>query len=54
MQNFKSLRCLVLEISAFQYEVCHRFRAGAGVHKLFVGGVCEALLSARAYAQVWL
>ena len=39
MQNFNSLGCLVLEISAFQYEACHRFRAGASVHKLFVGGV---------------
>ena len=39
MQNFNSLGCLVLEISAFQYEACHGFRAGASVHKLFVGGV---------------
>ena len=30
---------MVLEISAFQYEACHRFRASASVHKLFVGGV---------------
>ena len=40
MQNFNSLRCLVFEISAFQYEARHGFRAGASVHKLFVGGVC--------------
>ena len=39
MKNFNSLGCLVLEISAFQYEACHGFRAGASVHKLFVGGV---------------
>ena len=39
MQNFNSLGSLVLEISAFQYEACHGFRAGASVHKLFVGGV---------------
>ena len=39
MQNFNSLECLVLEISAFQYEACHGFRAGASVHKLVVGGV---------------
>ena len=39
MQNFNSLGCLVLEIAAFQYEACHGFRAGASVHKLFVGGV---------------
>ena len=39
MQNFNSLGCLVLEISAFQYEACHGFRAGASIHKLFVGGV---------------
>ena len=39
MQNFNSLGCLVLEISAFQYEACHGFRAGASVHKIFVGGV---------------
>ena len=39
IQNFNILRCLVLEISAFQYEACHGFRAGATVHKLFVGGV---------------
>ena len=39
MQNFNSLGCLVLEISAFQYEACHGFCAGASVHKLFVGGV---------------
>ena len=41
MQNFNSLGCLVLEISAFQYEARHGFRAGASVHKLFVGGVCD-------------
>ena len=39
MQNCNSLGSLVLEISAFQYEACHGFRAGASVHKLFVGGV---------------
>ena len=39
MQNFNSLGCLVLEISAFQYEACNGLRAGASVHKLFVGGV---------------
>ena len=39
MQNFISLGCLVLETSAFQYKACHGFRAGASVHKLFVGGV---------------
>ena len=39
MQTFNSLGCLVLEISAFQHEACHGFRAGASVHKLFVGGV---------------
>ena len=39
MQNFNSLGSLVLEISTFQHEACHRFRAGASVHKLFVGGV---------------
>ena len=39
IQNFNSLRCLVLEISAFQYEACHRIRTGASVHELFVGGV---------------
>ena len=41
MQNFISLGYLVLEISAFQYEGCHGFRAGASVHKLFVGGVYQ-------------
>ena len=44
MQNFNSLGCLVLEISAFQYEACHGFRAGAGVHKLFVGGDIDSVL----------
>ena len=39
LQNFNSLGSVVLEIPAFQYEACHGFRAGAGVHKLFVGGV---------------
>ena len=39
MQNFNSLGCLVLEISAFQYDAYHGFRVGASVHKLFVGGV---------------
>ena len=39
MQNFNRLGFVVLEIPAFQYEAYHRFRAGAGVHKLFVGGV---------------
>ena len=40
-QNFNSLRCSVLEISAVQFGACHGFRAGASVHKLFVGGVCH-------------
>ena len=39
IQHFNSLRCLLLEISAFQYEACHGFRAGASDHNLFVGGV---------------
>ena len=39
MQNFNSLGCLVLEISAVQCEACHGFGAEASVHKLFVGGV---------------
>ena len=39
-QNFNSLRCSVLKISAFQFGACHGFRAGASVHILFVGGVC--------------
>ena len=43
MQNFNSLGCLVLEISAFQYEACHGFRAGTSVHKLFVGRVYSHL-----------
>ena len=38
-QNFNSLRYSVLEISAVQFGACHGFRAGASVHKLFVGGV---------------
>ena len=42
MQNFNSLGCLVLEISTFKYEACHGFRAGASVHKLFVGGVLQS------------
>ena len=43
MQNFNSLGCLVLEISAFQYDAYHGFRVGASVHKLFVGGVCSVI-----------
>ena len=43
MQNFNSLGCLVLEISTFKYEACHGFRAGASVHKLFVGGVYDQI-----------
>ena len=39
MQNFNSLRPLVAEISAFEFDAYHRFLDGAGVHKLFVGGV---------------
>ena len=30
-------------MSAFQYEACHGFHAGASVHKLFVGGVYASL-----------
>ena len=43
LQNFNSLRCLVLGISAFQYEACHGCCAGASVHKLFVGGVYQSV-----------
>ena len=39
IENFNSLRCLVLEISAFQYEACHGFRACDSVHKLFLWAV---------------
>ena len=48
MQNFNSLGCLVLEISAYQCEACHGFRAGASVHKLYVGGVLMKI-----YNQLW-
>ena len=41
MQNFNGLGCLVLELSGFQGKACDGFRAGASVHKLFVGGVYE-------------
>ena len=37
MQNFNSLGYSVLEISVFQYEACHGFRAGGSVHKIFCG-----------------
>ena len=40
IQIFNSLRRLVLEISSF--DDYHKFRAAAGVHKLFVGGVFVA------------
>ena len=39
VQNFNSLRCLVLEISSLKFDDHRGFHAGAGVHKLFVGGV---------------
>ena len=50
VQNFKSLWCLVLEISTFHYEARHGFRAGASVHKLFVGGVYRL----RKYPSSWI
>ena len=37
--NLNSLRCLVLEILSFELDDYRGFRAGGGVHKLFVGGV---------------
>ena len=37
VQNFNSLRCLVLEISSFAHDDNCGVRAGAGVDKLFVG-----------------
>ena len=51
MQNCNSLGCLALEISAFQNEACHGFRAGASVHKLFVGGVHDIV---AAYVGIFL
>ena len=39
IQNFNSLRYSVLKISAFAFDGYHRFRTGAGVHNIFVGGV---------------
>ena len=39
IQNLNSLRCLVLEISSFEFDNYRLFNAGAGVNKLFVGGV---------------
>ena len=36
MQNFNSLWYLVLKISSFEFDDHRGFRAGAGVHKLFV------------------
>ena len=39
IQNFNSLRCLVLEISPFKFGNHRGFRYGAGVHKPFMGGV---------------
>ena len=36
----------------FQYEACHRFRAGASVHKLFVGGVPYHKISKSFEAKV--
>ena len=51
MQNFNSLGCLVLEISAFQYEACNGLRAGASVHKLFVGGVYSVLTLISAWVS---
>ena len=39
IQNFSSLRCLFLEKLSFEFDDYRGFRAGAGVHKLFVGGV---------------
>ena len=38
VQNFNSLRCLVLEISSFEFADNRGFRADAGVNKNFVGG----------------
>ena len=53
MQNFISLGCLVLDISTFQYEACQRFRAGASVHKLFVGGVhAKNIISADSSSEL--
>ena len=31
IQHFKSLRCMVLEISSFEFDDYRGFRAGAGV-----------------------
>ena len=39
IQNFNSLRCLVLEISSIEFDNHRGFRASAGVHKLFEGRV---------------
>ena len=52
MQNFNSLGCLVLEVSTFQYEACHGFRAGASVHKLFVGGVHKTFFRRNMFEYV--
>ena len=41
MKNFNSLRCLVLEISVFEFDDYAGFRAGAGVRKLFLSDVSE-------------
>ena len=39
IKYFKILTSYDVWVSAFQYEAYHELRAGASVHKLFVGGV---------------
>ena len=43
IQNLIRLGCFVLEISSFQFDEYRGFRTAAGVHKLFVGGVCVGI-----------
>ena len=53
IQNLNSPRCLVLEISSFEFDDYHGFRTGAGAHELFVSGVNVQVYEIRRVCNRW-
>ena len=54
IQNFNSLRYLVLEISSFELGEYRGFCAGASVNTLFLGGVCVEQLGRKMIEKIKL